>query len=95
MIMFAGIYCKRVAINIRLNFLAKINPYSVPLLIPAPISENFPDREMINDFHQSLCIELNSTSAIPRFFGATKRYLGGNDNTSLTQKHNCFLRVGD
>ena len=65
-----------------------------PLLVPAPISENFPDTKMMSDFYLSDYTELNSTSAKLRFFLATKRYLRViNNHTSPSLKHNCFVCV--
>ena len=49
---------------------------SAPLLVPASISKNFTDAKIISSFRLSHYIELNSTSAKPRFFGVAKRYLG-------------------
>ena len=65
-----------------------------PLLVPAPISDNFPDTKMISDFCLSDYIELNSTSAKPKIFLATKRYLSViNNYASLSLKRNCLMCV--
>ena len=63
------------------------------LLVPAPISENYPDTKMITDFCLSHYIEFIITSARRRFLYG-KAISHGNNYTSLFMKHSCFLRVG-
>ena len=46
--------------------------FDISLLVPAHIWENSPDTKMINEFHLSHYVELNSASAQPRFSGAAK-----------------------
>ena len=56
--------------------MSAIVDWSVPLLVSAPILENFPDTKMIIHFRLSDYIELNSISVEQMLFGEAKAYLG-------------------
>ena len=58
------------------SFMSAIVGYSVLLLVPAPILENFRDTKMIIDFRLSHYIELNSTSVKQMFLGQQNDTLG-------------------
>ena len=66
----------------------------MPLSVPQPILENFPDTKTITDFSLLRYIEFIYLQVPDQGFLNGKTISRGNNYTFLFLKHSCFLRMG-
>ena len=71
-----------------------LHPFFMPLSVPQPILENFPDTKTITDFSLLRYIEFIYLQVPDQGFLNGKTISRGNNYTFLFLKHSCFLRMG-